>query len=89
MCHPVPKQLTLCQPSVGPEMQDLLPEVLFGWQHLLSVWQTLAQERCDSQQALFVPEDENKHYLFNRTVRMLLFSNKETQVNLLWWLVHG
>jgi hypothetical protein len=44
-------------------MQDLLPEVLFGWQHLLSVWQPLAQERCDSQQALFVPEDQNKHYL--------------------------
>jgi hypothetical protein len=47
-------------------MQDLLPEVLFGWQHLLSVWQPLVQERCDSQQALFVPEDQNKHYLFNR-----------------------
>jgi hypothetical protein len=49
-------------------MQDLLPEVLFGWQHLPSVWQPLAQERRDSQQALFVPEDQNKHYLFNHIV---------------------
>jgi len=53
-------------------MQDLLPEVLFGWQHLLSVWQPLVQEMYDLLQALFAPEDETKHYSFNHIVFLQL-----------------
>jgi hypothetical protein len=38
------------------------------------VWQPPAQEMCDSQQVLFVPENQNNHYSCN-------FRNKEKKVD--------